>query len=299
MLINTSCCYTVRALAAIFAAGVLCSNALAQTRQAQSIVGVTNSAISGFVGSLDFESSNTGALSVASIDRSFTGMDRSGTTQTMNFGGETRTSADFGRLRSFTTGTVTNTYYNSANPIYYNSGTNTTNPDGSPDGLVSLGFAIFDDTLQFGGSLEAGYKARYLFHIDGTNSGYGALASLSVSLAGNPAENFFLATPGFHSQTFATKTYEINGSTPQTIHVQFSTQFVLNTFDVNDGSNISGTANFSATASLIEVQVVDSNGNPVSGVTYSSASGTTYVPEPGALSVLFPAFLLHKRRRTK
>lgn len=294
----------LRALAAasaILAGSYFANSAAAQTRSSDSIVGITNSAIGFGIHPLDEHSSDTGALSIASVNQSFTGKDRTGATKTMNFIGETRTSADFGRLRSYTAGAVSNTYYNATNPIYANVSTGTVNTSGSPDGLVSLGFATFDDTLQFGGELQAGYKARYIFHIDGTNSGYGFLADLSANIAGNSADNFFITSEGFSSNNFTTGSYDINGITPQTIHVQFSTQFVLNTFDVPDGSNLSGTADFSATATLEQVEIVDSNGDPVTGVTVSSSSGTQYAttPEPSTVAVLLASGMLLARRRMR
>ena len=220
----------------------------------------------------------------------------------MNFIGETRSSADFGRLKVFTTGVVTNNYYNASNPIYYNSTTGVTNPNGSPESLISLGFAGFNDTLQFGGSLQAGYKARYVFHVDGTNSGNGYFAGMAVNIAGND-ESFFALNPGYNNEIWATQSYDIDGINPQQINVQFSNQFVCDTWLYADGATVSGTSDFSSTLVLDRIEVVDAQGNVVTdGITVTSASGTIYaVPEPASCAVLGLGVLgfLKRRKATK
>lgn len=76
------------------------------------------------------------------------------------------------------------------------------------------------------------------------------------------------------------------------------------------GQNYSGTSDFSFTATLAGIQVVDAAGNPVSGWTVTSGSGTVYpkitpaaTPEPGVTTFLLatgiPASLLAIRRRRR
>lgn len=251
---------------------------------------------------LDSNYSGTGAYTSAQATRAFTGQDGSGNTRTMTFTGSASSSATYGQLHLFARGQVTNTYYNANNPLFYDGNTGTVNPAGSPDLLGAVAFASFTDTLQFGGQLQAGYSARYFFHVDGTNSGTNALEYLSVNIAGN-GETFYNFNPGTIDTIYATKAYLINGTTPQAISVTFSSQFSLSTDSVADGSNVSGMANFSNTASLAGIQIVDSNGRPVSGVTYTAASGTAYpmgVPEPGTWALLaigMGLLLLVTRRR--
>lgn len=248
-------------------------------------VGVVNSSISPGVGALNDNYSSSGATVSANAAHTFTGQDRTGSVQAMTFTGSVTASAEYGQLHSSVTGTVTNTYYNAANPVYFDSNAGTFNQAGSPDALVSIGLATFTDTLQFGGALQAGYQARYVFHLEGTNSGYGLLVDLGVNIAGHD-EAFFYSDQGHLETDWSTQSYLIDGSNPQTITAQFSNQFVLNTYDVEDGFSASGTSNFSSTATLAGIEIVDAEGNPVSGVTVTSGSGVTYavVPEPSALA---------------
>ena len=252
---------------------------------------------------LSFQQFTDGTPSNASVtNQAFTGMDRTGTQQTMTFSGVNHASANYGRLRLFASGIVTNNYYNSSNPKADNGSGTFDLAHGSPDGFESLGFAGFTDTLQFGGSLQAGYKARYIFHVDGTNSGVGGLADMGVEIAGNPTESFFAFDPGFISTTWATQSYDINGITPQTVHVQFSNQFTMLNADHPDGATVSGASDFSSTLTLTAVEVLDAGGNPVSGVTATGSSGTVYsttVPEPTTFALLLPAMLTLAGRRRK
>lgn len=265
-----------------------------------SIVGVTNSEISYFIGTRGFDYRTDGMPAYAAMDESWTGMDRNGNSQTMRYVGDTWTQSQFGRLKSRATGSVENSYYNEDNPIFYNDNDGTFDPNGSPDGLVSLGFAGFNDTLHYGGSLEAGYRARYLFHIDGVSTGYGTFASLSVKIADDPWEDVFFIGEGTVNTVWATSTHEINGITPQDIHVQFSDQFVLNTFEVEDGTYASGSANFGSTVTLSGIEVVDANGNTVGGWTVTADSGTNYpVPEPATMLTLGLGALAAVRRRRR
>ncbi len=261
------------------------------------LVGGSNTGHAG-ISPFDYQDHQDYQLSTASASRQFTGKNRSGQTQTMTFDGICQTKSEFGRLHSYTAGTLTNNYYNENNALY-NDGT-TVNPNGSPDSFASLGFATFDDTLQFGGSLQAGYKARYYFHLSGIVSGVGTLADLAVKIAGDPDESFFEWGTGNISTTWVTQSHEINGITPQPIHVQFSTQFVANCFDLDDGATVTGSANYQSTLTLSRIEVVDANDNPVSGWTVASESGTSYptVPEPSSLAVIGLGVLALRRKRS-
>lgn len=270
-----------------------------------SIVGVANSTVSGGLTAIS-QTSGNGAISTLAGTASYTGLNRSGATQTMTFSGSTVNSAQYGQLHAYAAGTLTNSYYNASNPVYTDGVGGVANANGSPDSLASLGFSDFDDTLQFGGALQSGYQARYIFHVDGTNSGDGGFADLAVKIGSDPDESFFSTTSGYFEDDWATVDHSISGQTPQMVHVQFSNQVVFNTPDLTDGMNDSGISDFSATLTLAAIEIVDANGNPVTGVTATSASGTRYnvlgapVPEPASLlAVAFGLVPILRRRSRK
>lgn len=274
------------------------SAAQAQSTWTESIVGGSNISKPGGITPIAFASSD-GPIATASLTKSFTGMDGAGHTQTMTFSGVSTNSSQFGRLHSYDEGHLLNSYYNSANTPYANGGGGVYDENGTPDSLTSLGFAGFTDTLQYGGELQNGYKARYLFHFDGTNSGTGYLADLSVQIGDDPAEGFFASSEGYQSNIWATQDHEINGITPQQIQVQFSTQVVFDTFNLEDGGNYDGVSNFSSTVTLAGIEVRDANDHLVGGWTVTSGSGTVYpVPEPASLGALGVGLAALVRRRS-
>lgn len=196
--------------------------ATAQTGVGSSVV-VGTTATTGYIYGLDSHGVSTNDPVSAAATHTFTGLDGAGNQQAMTFSSSATAQSDFGRLHVYTTGTVSNTYYNADNPLFSNANGDLNDPNGSPGGLVSLGFATFDDTLQFGGTaLQSGYKARYIFHVDGTNTGTGTLADLDVHVDGNPDNTFFAGDTGFFAADWVTDNFAINGVTPQNLHVQFS-----------------------------------------------------------------------------
>ncbi|MBS1705677.1 MAG: PEP-CTERM sorting domain-containing protein [Armatimonadetes bacterium] len=263
-----------------------------------SIVGVSNTGGPG-IHSLDSVWSN-GAFAQASASKSFTGLDQSSGSRTMSFDGICRTSSSFGFLHSYSELHATNVYYNANNPSYQHPD-GSIDENGSPETLVSLGFAGFNDTLHFGGSLQSGYKARYIFHCSGTNSGVGYLADMAFGIEGYQDESFFSFGQGYNSDIWATQSYDINGITPQKVHVQFSNQVVFDLWNYDMGSNLDGVSDYSSTLVLDHIEVVDSSGNLVSGVTVTSDSGTQYqvVPEPGTLLILVGGLAAFRRARRK
>lgn len=269
-------------------------------------VGVANTSNSNVIYTLSNGGTNDGSSTSTQFAQSFTGQDGSGVTQTMNYTGFANSSASYGQLHLGAGGSVSNTYYSANNPIYFDGNTGAINPNGSPNLLVTAAFGNFSDTLQYGGALQAGYKARYIFHVDGSNDGYGAGNYLRVSIGGNE-QTFADFDPGQINQNYATMDYEIDGSTPQQLDVTFAAFFQVYTDKVSDGSDFTGEANYANTATLAGIEVVDANGDAVSGVTITSGSGTQYAmaPEPGALAMIVPAASLglagswRRRRRQR
>ena len=224
---------------------------------------------------------------------SFTGMDHTGATQTMTFTGNAASSSEYGRLHGYSSASLTNSYYNVNNLPYADGNGGVANQNGSPDDLAATTSSFFSDTLQFGGNLQAGYKARYIFHVDGTNSGFprvqdvgGPLMVLGVTIAGVNTVWGYDGNGSFAAD-WATADVDINGQTPQEISAQMDTLVSFSPKNLTDGSNVSATCDFSSTATLAAIEVVDANGNVVHDVTWTSASGTIYpVPEPMTFAVL-------------
>ena len=206
--------------------------------------------------------SPTGSLASGAYGGSYTGMDGSGNTRTMTFSGTASASAQYGQLHAAASATVANTYYNPANPAYlyvdHNTGMQAINPAGSPTGFQSNGLAMFTDTLQYGGALQAGYQARYIFHLDGAVSGTNAAPYLNVTIAGQ-TQSFTTTQTGNLSLDWATMDVPVTGQTAQQIAVSFNTEFSLDLSDgkTPDGSNVSGMAQFSDTLTLTAIEVVD------------------------------------------
>ena len=271
----------------------------------ESIMGVSQNIPGSNMGILDFAYHGDNSVSATSTNTSFTGLDGSGNPQTMNFTGSNWAQANYGIMKCFASGTVTNTYNNPSNPIYYDSVNDTYNPAGSPDTLDSLGFAGFNDTLHFGGSLQAGYQARYYWHVEGNNSDGHAVGDMAFGIQGYSDESFFAFAPGSYNTNWITQSYAVDGVNPQNMHVFFSNQFVVDTFNETDGSTISGTSDFSSTVTLGGIEMLDANGNQVSGWTVTSDSVTQYntigsVPEPTSLAVIaIGAIGFVARRRRK
>jgi hypothetical protein len=299
------------AFSALILAGLAVS-ACGQSTTSYSIVGWGNSTQSGGDGgihSASFNSATDGSAVTASVSNAqFTGMDGAGNTQTMTFSGTAYTQSNFGQIHSSTSMSVANTYYNQNNTPYYNS-QGQANAAGSPDNVDSLSIGYFTDVLQFGGALQAGYQARYIFHIDGDITGNitepnGALADMGVQIANNPDQLFFAYGNGPYTADWVTNTYEINGVDPQTINVEFSTQAFVDTWAYPDGSNIGGSTDFQNTLTLAGIEVVNQYGQDVTGWTVSSASGTQYtqlhtVPGPSSAFTIMALGVSTIARRRK
>ena len=294
----------------VLATALSCHCASAQSLSSFSRISAINTDISGFLTPLDEQDDIIGNPTSVTGTHTFKGMDHTGTMQTMTLMGQASASSSYGRLHSASAQTVTNTYYNAANPIYFNSNNNAVDPNGSPDVLATDSEASFTDILQYGGILQSGYQARYIFHVDGTNVGGGrTLVVLGVQIAMDATETFGSLDTGYLNTIWATGLHPVNGITPQAVHVDFGTLANVGTQDVADGSTVSNSSDFSSTLTLAGIELYDANGDLASGWTVTSASGTQYntiqgsvVPEPGSMALLVGlasagAGLLRKRRR--
>ena len=252
----------------------------------------------------DFKLVNNGSVASTSVNNlSYTGLDSKGHTQTMTFSGNAHSNAGYGNLHSYATASLTNPYYNSANANYIDDNGDIANPNGSPSNVTSLATSIFEETLQYGGVLQSGYRARFIYHIHGFNTGsigneFGVLDVLGVDVDGSQLDiigiNDPFPTPEF-AFDWATKGISLNGTTPQTLRVQLDTQVNFVTSGLIEGQNYAGTSDLGATVTLTGIELIDINGNLASGWTVTSGSGTVYnaiqgrptaVPEPGSIALL-------------
>ena len=277
---------------ALLSLAMLATGASAQvathSRYSSTIVGVNNGP--GTIYNLDGQFSGTGAPVNANAAQSFTGLDRNGNEQTMDFEGSAFAQSNFGQLRANASTAIANTYYNFENPIFSDVDGNLVDPNGSPTFLGAAGFASFTDTLQFGGALQSGYTARYLFRVDGTLAGDDSLVNLNVKVDNNPGQYFETRDTGLISTIWATNNFAVNGTTPQSIEVVFSAQINHNTPAYEDGSNVSGAATFASTLTLDSIEVYNGSGQLAGGWTVTSSSGTVYntvqAPEPASLALV-------------
>ena len=269
----------------------------------------------------DFQLVNNGSVASTSVNNlSYTGLDSKNHTQTMTFSGNAHSNAGYGNLHSYATASLTNPYYNSANANYIDNNGDIANSNGSPTNVTSLSTAIFEDTLQYGGVLQSGYKARFIYHIHGFNTGsigneFGVFDVLGVGVDGTQLDIIGINDP-FPSPEFAfdwaTKAINLNGTTPQTLRVQLDTDVNFVTSGLTEGQNYAGTTDLGATVTLSGIELIDINGNLASGWTVTSGSGTIYnaiqgrisaVPEPGSIALLVcgcaSGGLMFLRRRNK
>ena len=268
----------------------------------------------------DFSLTNNGSVVSSAYSGSFTGLDGSGHSQTMTFNGNSHSNAEYGRLHDYATATLNNPYYNTSNSAYVDNNGDVANPNGSPNNLTSLSSSQFTDTLQYGGVLQAGYRARFIYHLHGFNTGsigngQGVFDVLGVDIDGTQLDitaiNSPLPTPEFGFD-WGTKEIALNGTHKQTIKTQLDADVNYDLGTLTQGQNYSGTTDLSATITLSAIELVDANGNLASGWTVTSGSGTVYntiqgrtsaVPEPGSIALLVcgcaSGGLMFLRRRIK
>lgn len=251
---------------------------------------------------LDSNASSVGSFVSATTSRSFTGMDRNGDEQTMQFSGATSASVEFGRIHTAASGSLVNSYFNEENPFFWD-GT-TVNEEGSPDNFRNVGLGSFTDVLTYGGGARAGHDAQYVFFVEGNVTGDGINAFLGATIANTPRQFFDINPPvGRSGNYYATTKVPVGALTGQVAVIDFNAQFRAKPFELEDGSSVIGSGDFSATATLVAIEIYDENGNLVTDATAVGASGTTYatirpVPEPASMAALgLGALALLRRRR--
>ncbi|QEG21661.1 PEP-CTERM sorting domain-containing protein [Mariniblastus fucicola] len=305
------------ATAAIAAAFLLCicvstGSTLAQSRFSTSAVAVGNTFedINGdyqlYSDYLEVDSNSDGGFtSVTDVGGSWDGYDRDNIMQTMTLDGSAAAFADYGRIQTYASGTLHNTFYNpQGNLSLYEYDPEADevlrNPDGVPNHFDVYGYAGFDETLQWGGTAVA-YQSTYIFNLHGSNTGEEAFTYIYMKHGDEEAQTWFITDQGDFDLPIYSSTY-VHGGAPQDFRLTMFTSFQPNTEHLGDGQTVSGTAAFDRTLELVGIDVRDENGTLLSGVVTGS-SGTTYdimaVPEPtsAVLLGLALAAVMTTRRR--
>jgi hypothetical protein len=242
-----------------------------------------------FVGQYD----PLGGPVIASGSAEFVGPDRNGDERTTTFGGTATANASYGMLKTSLTASLTNTFYNPANA-----------GNDIPHIYVGAGQATFSDTLRFVGTfMLPTFKVRYTYFVHGTLTG-SAYASLGVNIGSDPRDGLFLQSgdgPQI-AQYWSTALHELNPMLTHDLQTNFLSGFQQDTKFLADGSNRSGTAEFSSTITLSNIEVFDQNNNPFYDFTIESGSGTIYpaanaVPEPATCAALTLGVLACLRKR--
>jgi hypothetical protein len=284
---------------AILALVAVSSIASAQSLTTYTALGAGNTGFQNFgFNAIASDYSGIGATVVAAATEQFSGIDRNGNSQTMTFSATGLASAEYGILRTSATGSVSNSFFNSSNPWYYNSDTGSVNENGTPDYIISFGQAQYDDIFTYN-NIGPAVTVNFFFQITGTFSGDAVYHSILVE--NDTESDSIILSPSNGNvigQTFVTKNFAIGDG------VLNHSVTVLSQFDhrpefTADGADVSGIADFDNTVILTGMVLKDANGTPVNGWTMTSGSGTNYaaVPEPATLSILAIAALIARKRR--
>lgn len=250
-----------------------------------------------FVGT-DGNGSANDASDPFTVSRDFTGMDGNGVTQTMNVTGSAYSSSTYGALHLFGAGTVTNSYYNAANPSVIN-GDGSFNPDGSPELIGLHGNAGWSDSITYTGFQGTGYKVDYYYRLEGTTSG-DTEAGLNFSSNGG----YYGPRTTRGNELWVTPDFDVAWGVPSDFSVDMYAGLSTHLSQHTDGSTISGYADYSDTLILEGAVIKDPNGNVVNGWSVATASGVSYIkplptPEPASLAAVGVGTLALIRRRRK
>lgn len=276
--------------------------ASAQSKSTFAVISAGNEQEFGFnSGNIALASNYNGTGGAISINhtQSFTGVDDFDQPQTMSLGASAFASAQYGILKASASATIDNTFYSSTNNPYWNPNTSTVDENGVPDFFLVAGSASYSDTFTYTG-LGAGFTVNFYYQVDGWLLGDDPYTNLIVTNNGN--QEIFNATPGqngFVNQTFITEKYTpVDGKINQS--VSFTSGVSSRVNEYSDGTNLSSTADFSSTVSLVGMVAYDQNGNIATGWSVESGSGTLYpVPEPATMSILGIAALAAAAKKRK
>ena len=232
--------------------------------------------------------------------RDFTGLDQNGDERTMSISGSAYSSASYGKMHVYGSGSVTNALYNASNPVMVDSSGNI-HEDGIPDFIGIHGNAGWSDTLTYSGLGGPGYYVNYFFRLEGTVSGASDIeAGLNfwTDIPGSPSYN--PRTNKSH-ELWVTPNYDVTWGVTNTVNADFYAGLSTYLSSHSAGDSYTATADYGNTVTLVGIVMHDSTGKVVDGWSVNSGSGTQYaaVPEPASCLALTAgiAGLLARRRR--
>ncbi len=271
------------------------------------IVGVTNNGYDPLrLSLLDWQGSSTGGAVSASASQSFEGLNGDGNTDQLNYSGQSSASAQYGVMKTYGSGRLENSFFNSENIDYYSSDTGEVNTLGIPDRFISYGQSQYNDYFQYNspsGNINAGVKVDFWYNIHGTLSGDASYFSILVENDGD-YDYILLDSDGGTTnvnQTWTTKKFTIGADLALQHTATLISQFDnMSTEYWENGTLVEGTAAFQNTVTLGGMNLYDANDNLITGWNFTASSGADYgaVPEPATMTILgLAAIAAFKRKR--
>lgn len=262
--------------------------AAAQSLEASVFVGVSNIDYGGDLNILDLgHDQSAGGLAQVELEPTdFTGLNDSGSTDTMTFSGGASAFVIVPGYRPglhvAAYGSLLNSFYSMENPPYFDASNlpPTVDENGVPDYFAAYGEATMVELLSFGGFGAGQYLASYTYHIHGFMQGDGFnTAVLFYQVGSNPVEiaSFGPNLPnGEIVGTYRTQRYVVGNGMSHEQRTTFAVMYQAYSQEMEEGSDIVGTVDFGETVTLDHIDVVDENNNPVYGWTVTAASGLDY-----------------------
>lgn len=245
---------------------------------------------------MDYSLSNVAGDSVySSYSDEFVSVDGLHTT---TYEGEASASAYYNALHASVRAQVSNTFYD---PDFEFMEDHTV---GVPQSLAAVAVAEFSQNLLYGGFAMPYYstfRLRLTGSVDGGTSG--AYAMVEMSHGTDPLRRWFFdssnADENGNFELFIDSTF-YNNAPNMEFSLRIYTQMNVNMEGYDDGSTVSGFADFGNTLEVVGVDVRDELGNPISGATVTSDSGQVFdiiqIPEPSSLVMAFGFVVLGLRR---
>lgn len=273
-------------MGAVFAASS--GGVSAQSIETNAFIGVSNLEYNGYVyvAGLVYQNNTNGPAEANLAETPFTGLNDSGSSQTLSFSGGVHAyviaPGQRPGLHVAVNASLLNTFYNSENPPYFDATSEpfVFNPDGVPDNFDASGDVRKVELFSFGGFGTGNLYARYVYRIHGHVSGDGFRGAGIIFQVGNNASEYASFEPNLPNGeivgTYATHSYPVGNGVTHEQKSTFTVMYGADTQSVPEGSNITGSFDFGETVTLDRIEVVDENNNPVSGWTVTTGSGLDY-----------------------